>query len=259
MDSITLSNPLSKADGLEAMSLSFASLKDAADRQEDSITTERLEKGNTILDTYKIISDPISGGMGSVWQVYHEGWKLELAMKRPRPRFFAEGGPERRKNFLRECENWIRLGLHPNIVSCYYVREISGVPSVFSEWMDGGSLKDRIRDQSLYSGTSEEVQERILDIAVQAARGLMYSHANGLLHQDMKPGNLLLTGEWDAKIADFGLANSGSYPDSKKSMGYTPEYCPREQAEGARPARWMDVYAWALTVLEMYSGGRLCE
>ena len=259
MDSITLSNPLSKADGLEAMSLSFASLKDAEGRQEDSITTERLEKGNTILDTYKIISDPISGGMGSVWQVYHEGWKLELAMKRPRPRFFAEGGPERRKNFLRECENWIRLGLHPNIVSCYYVREISGVPSVFSEWMDGGSLKDRIRDQSLYSGTSEEVQERILDIAVQAARGLMYSHANGLLHQDMKPGNLLLTGEWDAKIADFGLANSGSYPDAKKSMGYTPEYCPREQAEGARPARWMDVYAWALTVLEMYAGGRLWE
>ncbi|MBR4762754.1 MAG: hypothetical protein IK087_00890, partial [Lachnospiraceae bacterium] len=69
MDSITLSNPLSKADGLEAMSLSFASLKDAVGRQEDSITTERLEKDNTILDTYKIISDPISGGMGSVWQV----------------------------------------------------------------------------------------------------------------------------------------------------------------------------------------------
>ena len=110
MDSITLSNPLSKADGLEAMSLSFASLKDAMGRQEDSITTERLEKGNTILDTYKIISDPISGGMGSVWQVYHEGWKLELAMKRPRPRFFAEGGPERRKNFLRECENRRRSG-----------------------------------------------------------------------------------------------------------------------------------------------------
>ena len=251
MDSISLSRSISKIDEKEAMSLTYASLKEAADRKEDSITTERLEKDNTILETYTIISDPISGGMGSVWQVHHEGWNMDLAMKRPRPKYFAEGGVERKKNFLRECENWIRLGLHPNIVSCYYVREISGVPSVFSEWMDGGSLKDRIRDESLYSGTSAEVQERILDIAIQAARGLLYSHSNKLLHQDMKPGNLLLTREWDAKIADFGLASTQTLSGSGESTGYTLEYCPREQADGEDPARWMDIYAWALTTLEM--------
>ena len=158
MDSISLSRSISKIDEKEAMSLTYASLKEAADRKENSITTERLEKDNTILETYTIISDPISGGMGSVWQVHHEGWNMDLAMKRPRPKYFAEGGVERKKNFLRECENWIRLGLHPNIVSCYYVREISGVPSVFSEWMDGGSLKDRIpftaaRPQGCRSGS----------------------------------------------------------------------------------------------------------
>ena len=114
MDSISLSRSISKIDEKEAMSLTYASLKEAADRKEDSITTERLEKDNTILETYTIISDPISGGMGSVWQVHHEGWNMDLAMKRPRPKYFAEGGVERKKNFLRECENWIRLGLHPN-------------------------------------------------------------------------------------------------------------------------------------------------
>ena len=259
MDSISLSRSISKIDEKEAMSLTYASLKEAADRKENSITTERLEKDNTILETYTIISDPISGGMGSVWQVHHEGWNMDLAMKRPRPKYFAEGGVERKKNFLRECENWIRLGLHPNIVSCYYVREISGVPSVFSEWMDGGSLKDRIRDESLYGGTSAEVQERILDIAIQAARGLLYSHSNKLLHQDMKPGNLLLTREWDAKIADFGLASTQTLSGSGESTGYTLEYCPREQADGEDPARWMDIYAWALTTLEMYTGERLWE
>ena len=104
------------------------------------------------------------------------------------------------------------------------------------------------------------MQERILDIAIQSARGLHYSHENGLLHQDMKPGNLLLTGEWDAKVADFGLSRARSQlggADSAGTGGYTLAYCPAEQAKGQEPARWMDIYAWALTVLEMYAGSRL--
>ena len=113
---------------------------------------------------------------------------------------------EEKEEFIEECQHWIDLGLHPNVVTCYYVRDIGGVPSIFSEWMDGGSLKDRIRDGSLYEGTEREIQARILDIAIQAARGLRYSHENGLVHQDIKPGNILLSKEWDAKIADFGLA-----------------------------------------------------
>ena len=257
-DAISLTNTISKAEGNEALSLTYASLKDAAGREADTISTERLQAGNTILDIYTIASDAISGGMGSVWRVHHEGWNIDLAMKRPQPRFFAEGSRERKENFIRECENWIYLGLHPCIVSCYYVRDIGGVPSIFSEWMDGGSLRDRIMDGTLYEGTADAVQERILDIAIQSANGLMYSHRNGLLHLDMKPGNLLLTKDWDAKISDFGLSNAKSELGDR-TAGFTREYCSREQAEGTAPARWMDVYAWALTVLEMYAGGRLWE
>ena len=116
------------------------------------------------------------------------------------------------------------------------MREIGGVPTIFSEWMDNGSLKDCIKDGSLYEGTEEEVQERILDIAIQTARGLKYSHENGLIHQDVKPGNILLTKGWDAKVADFGLAKAQSQlTENEKpvSTGYTIQYCPREQAEGA--------------------------
>ena len=128
--------------------------------------------------------------------------------------------------------------------------------------MDNGSLKDRIKDGSLYEGTEEEVQERILDIAIQTARGLQYSHENNLIHQDVKPGNILLTKDWDAKVADFGLAKAQSQPTENKkpvSTGYTIQYCPREQAEGMPAEKWMDVYAWALTVLEMYAGKRLWD
>ena len=261
MDSISFSQSVSKEFGNEKTSISELYFEDL-DRRIDAITTEVIEKGNTVLDTYKVLSDAISGGMGSVWRVHHNSWNTDLAMKRPQPRFFTEGGDKRKEQFIKECENWINLGLHPNIVSCYYVRELGGVPTIFSEWMDGGSLKERIADGSLYQGSEQEVQERILDIAIQAARGLQYSHENGLIHQDMKPGNLLLTKDWDAKVADFGLAKAKSNlsaSDTAKSSGYTIAYCPKEQSDGEEPQRWMNVYAWALTVLEMYAGKRLWE
>lgn len=264
LSSNSLSNELSKGSVNEALSMRRATMEDAlsrsaSGRRPDAISNEEIHNGDPILNTYKVTSDAIHGGMGSVWRVHHNGWDVDLAMKRPQPKYFAEGSDDSKEEFIAECENWINLGLHPGIVSCYYVRDISGVPSIFSEWMEGGSLRDRIRDGSLYEGTEQEVQERILRIAIQTARGLQYSHEQGLVHQDVKPGNILLSKEWDAKVADFGLAKAQSrLRDSGKalSFGGTLEYCPREQAEGSEPERWMDLYAFALTVIEMYAGGR---
>ena len=263
MEEFSISNTLSKDSIFEELSMFSATMEDAESRfgqgaGVDAISNEKIRKGDEILGTYEVISDAIHGGMGSVWRVHHKSWNADLAMKRPQPKFFAEGGGKRKEEFIKECEHWINLGLHPNIVNCYYVRDIGGVPSIFSEWMDGGSLKDRIRDGSLYEGTEEEVQERILDIAIQAARGLEYSHENDLIHQDVKPGNLLLTQDWDAKVADFGLAKAETgLGDRQGSSGCTLEYCPKEQAQGGAAEAWMDIYAWALTVLEMYASKRL--
>lgn len=263
-DSAALSISLSVSKGSlsEEMSISEASLEEAVSRSGESISNERIRSGDHLLDTYEVRSEAIRGGMGSVWRVHHESWDVDLAMKRPQPRFFAEGSGKRKEEFIRECENWINLGLHPNIVSCYYVREIGGVPTIFSEWMEGGSLKDRISDGSLYEGTQAEVQRRILDIAIQSLRGLQYSHENHLIHQDIKPGNLMLTKTWEAKVADFGLARAREKLQDEVSgrdvlpTGYTPAYCPKEQTEGGEAQEWMDTYAWALTVLEMYAGER---
>ena len=267
MESFSMSNSLSKGSIYESESFFKAYQDDAMSRLEGdaapvAISNEEIHRDDSILETYRVESDAIHGGMGSVWRVHHHSWNTDLAMKRPQPRFFAEGSDQRKADFISECEHWINLGLHPNIVSCYYIREIGGVPTIFSEWMDGGSLKDAIQSGWLYEGTDEEVRERILDIAIQTARGLAYSHEQGLIHQDVKPGNILLTKEWEAKVADFGLAKAQSQlSDGKKpaSSGYTLAYCPREQAEGAEAAIWMDVYAWTLTVMEMYAGKRLWE
>ena len=264
LSSNSLSNEISKGSVKEALTMRRATMEDAlsrsaSGRRPDTISNEEIHNGDPILNTYKVTSDAIHGGMGSVWRVHHNGWDVDLAMKRPQPKYFAEGSDDSKEEFIAECENWINLGLHPGIVSCYYVRDISGVPSIFSEWMEGGSLRDRIRDGALYEGTEQEVQERILRIAIQTARGLQYSHEQRLVHQDVKPGNILLSKEWDAKVADFGLAKAQSrLRDGNKplSFGGTLEYCPREQAEGREPERWMDLYAFALTVIEMYAGGR---
>ena len=259
--SLTLTNSISKRTTIENMELSSAYFDDLKRRKEEAISNERIRNGDDLLGTYKVTSDEIPGGMGSVWRVHHYSWNTDLAMKRPKPRYFAEGGPEKKKLFIKECENWIDLGLHPNIVTCYYIREISGVPTIFSEWMDNGSLSDHIKAGTFGKCGETEAQRRILDIAIQAARGLHYSHKNNLIHQDMKPSNLLMSRDWCAKVADFGLAvaQSGLSEDSgtAKVSGYTIAYCPAEQAAAEEPARWMDVYAWALTVLEMYAGKRL--
>ncbi|WP_156972067.1 protein kinase domain-containing protein, partial [Syntrophaceticus schinkii] len=110
-----------------------------------------IAKGRTLLDTYRVESDAIEGGMGSVWRVHHTGWNVDLAMKQPQAKAFQT--KKQKEKFINECDAWINLGLHPHIVSCYYVREIGGVPTIFSEWMDGGSLADVIRNGSLYRGT----------------------------------------------------------------------------------------------------------
>lgn len=276
-----------KEDVFEAMTVVGAAFGGLDGGAQEAITDERIALGDNVLETYEVVSDAIPGGMGSVWRVHHGGWGVDLAMKRPHPRFFAEASARRKKAFLDECEHWIELGLHPNIVSCYYVRSVGGVPTIFSEWMDCGSLKDAIASGALYEGESADVQERILDIAVQAARGLAFSQERSLLHQDVKPGNLLIAGDWEVKVADFGLAkavselgdsavdegtdtdpwaeafsgalsNLGMYADARAAFpaGYTLAYCPKEQADGVPAQAWMDVYAWALVVLEMYAGER---
>jgi len=250
-----------------------ASLFDAA-RRTETVEKENaaIKKGDTILDTYRVESDAIEGGMGSVWQVRHTGWNVDLAMKRPQPQCFST--EKSKADFIRECEAWINLGLHPNIVSCYYVREISGTPSIFSEWMDGGSLESAIQKGTLYTGTEREQRERLLDIAIQFARGLHYAHEAGLIHQDVKPDNVLLTNECEAKVADFGLARARAvltiyegdpstreFADSGKTIfspsgGYTPAYCSMEQMDGTELTRRTDIYSWAVSVMEMYIGSR---
>lgn len=241
--------------------------------------------GDVILDVYEVKRLDserayAKGGMGVVYRVHHRGWDLDLAVKSPKPGMLAD--EEAKRNFERECEAWIRLGLHPNVVSCYYVRRVDGIPRVFAEFVEGGSLDDWIQDQRLYDGGPEEALRRILDIAVQVAWGLHYAHEQGLIHQDVKPANVMLQGDV-AKVSDFGLARfqAGKRPVSTDTTqgtmvvtggGMTPAYCSPEQLEVTIQAeaglahhlrtkltRRTDIWSWAVSVLAMFCGESPCH
>jgi WD40 repeat protein/serine/threonine protein kinase len=223
------------------------------------------EEGQTILDLYEVRKVHTGGGMGLVYQVHHKNWNIDLAVKSPRADFFKT--EEQKQNFIKECETWINLGLHPNIVSCYYVRTLGSIPRVFAEYVEGGSLKEWIDSRKLYEGGKENALERILDIAIQFAWGLHYAHEHEqkLIHQDVKPANVMMTKEGEAKVTDFGLARArttvGESPsnDSQKSIlvssgGMTPAYCSPEQANKQQLTRKTDIWSWGLSVLEMFAG-----
>ncbi|MGJ5674165.1 MAG: serine/threonine protein kinase [Nostochopsis sp.] len=159
--------------------------------------------GSIILDLYKVTDILGEGGFGKVYKVRHQGWNIDLAVKIPKPEIVeAAGGVE---NFEREAETWVNLGLHPHTVSCYYVRRIDRSPVLFAEYVAGGSLSDWIYSRSLYAGGTETSLKRILDIAIQFAWGLHYAHQQGLIHQDVKPANVMMTAEGVVKVTDFGL------------------------------------------------------
>ncbi len=217
--------------------------------------------GEVILGQYEVLGLVGRGGMGRVYRVRHRAWHRDLALKVPRRSIFQhEHGAA---NFTKECETWAGLGLHPHIVSCYFVRRFTGVPLVFVEYVDGGSLHEWITSRKLYAGESKEVLERVLDIAIQTAWGLEHAHGLGIVHMDMKPANVLIQNDGLAKITDFGLSKAralaGETISPKTSIlvsagGMTPAYCSPEQQRGETVSKKTDIWSWAVSVLEMFVG-----
>lgn len=217
--------------------------------------------GEVILGQYEVLGLAGIGGMGRVYRVRHRAWRCDLALKAPRRSIFQhEHGVS---NFTKECETWAGLGLYPHIVSCYFVRRFTGVPLVFVEYVEGGSLHEWIQSRKLYAGDPEEVLERILDIAIQMAWGLEYAHRLAIIHMDMKPANVLMHKDGRAKITDFGLSKARAVagetvaPNTSilvSAGGMTAAYCSPEQQRGGMLSKQTDLWSWAVSVLEMFAG-----
>jgi len=223
------------------------------------------QPGQTLLDAYEVIGKLGEGGMGLVYLVHHKSWNMNLAVKQPKATLFAT--QKGKEDFIREAETWVNLGLHPHITSCYYVRVIDDIPHIFVEFMEGKSLEHWIqrKDYDLYAGGPEESLERVLDTAIQFAWGLAYAHEQGLVHQDVKPLNVLMTPDGVVKVTDFGLAKArakaGESAEGKDTQAlvsgslHTVAYRSPEQAKGEMMSHKTDIWSWAVSVLEMFEGG----
>jgi WD40 repeat protein/serine/threonine protein kinase len=235
------STPAMPAAAQGTVAVSESSLSPAPSSADVPLT---WNAGDVILDLYEVKGELGKGGMGVVYRVHHRQWNMDLAVKTPLPEALQKAGSL--ENFLREAQAWVDLGLHPHIVTCYYVRRLGEMPRVFAECMEGGSLKNWMEDGRLYAGGEQEALKRILDCAIQFAWGLGYAHEKGLVHQDVKPANALMTPDGMLKVADFGLVGA---------KGYTPAYAAPEQELGQAVSPRTDIWGWGVSVLEMFTGG----
>lgn len=219
------------------------------------------EHGQLLLGDFEVQCILGQGGMGKVYLVRSLTTSMEFAVKRALVR-----DDNNRQNFLSELQTWIDLPEHPNIAACRFFRTIGDEIAIFSEYVDGGTLADWIQNRRLTT------LEQILDVAIQFAWGLQALHEHGQIHQDVKPGNALMTPEGIAKVTDFGLAQARlrdsnrefHSPTSAQSVlvsfgGMTPAYCSPEQAAKQPISRKTDIWSWGVGVLDMFYGGVSCR
>ncbi len=251
------------------------STKSTIPRQRVRVAGPLFRPGEVILGLYSVIELIGEGGMGSVHRVHHRGWKVDMAVKSPRPTALAD--EKSRGLFEREAEAWVDLGLHPNIASCFYVREVGGFPCIFIEFVNGGSLRTWMK-----RGLIKDY-ERILDMAIQICDGMSHSHRRGMIHRDLKPPNCLITRNGAVKITDFGLvkwatestdglvSELDNLPMSRgdisvtteEGLSGTPGYMAPEQwgqlrgeSEPPPVTKVTDIYAFGIQLYEMVCGLR---
>ena len=250
-----------------------------------------LRVGQVVLGVYVVQETLGRGGLGQVFKVRHQEWQRELALKLPYRSVMEDKYFQSLKN---EAETWVALGLHPHVVTCFYVRPLMGVPSIFMEYVSGGSVRDLASSQGgspprLHQGDELQRTLKILDLCVQAAWGLEHAHGHGVLHLDIKPQNLLLEEDTGRLlVTDFGLARAAKdtvspsesaslWPGDQKSSADspvaapaapsakpkgafgTPQYMSPEALERSQPTAHFDLWALSLTLLELFLGQRPWE
>jgi serine/threonine protein kinase/Flp pilus assembly protein TadD len=203
-------------------------------------------KGTILAGKYRIVEPIGKGGMGVVYKA--EDTKLErtVALKFLPPELTED--PEAKERFVREAKAAAALS-HPHICTIHEIGESEDQSFIVMEYIEGQSLKQKILKGLLN-------QAEALDIAIQVAEGLDEAHKKGIVHRDIKPGNIMVTAKGQAKVMDFGLAKvlGGSLITREaKTMG-TVAYMSPEQAQGETVDQRTDIWSLGVVLYEMLTG-----
>jgi serine/threonine-protein kinase len=198
---------------------------------------------------YRVLDQIAVGGMGSVWLAEDRLLGRRVAIKVLAEQLASQ--PLFVKRFQREARTAAALSAHPNVITIYDVGEHEGRPFIVMAYLPGGTIRDRMKAGRVDRGNA-------VSWIRDAAAALDFAHAQGVVHRDVKPQNLLFDGEGRVIVADLGIARA-AYEDSLTGSGEllgTASYVSPEQAMGEPATAASDRYSLAVVAYQLLTGSR---
>ncbi|MGH9713119.1 MAG: protein kinase domain-containing protein [Candidatus Acidiferrales bacterium] len=197
----------------------------------------------TKLGKYEITGELGSGAMGVVYRAEDPRLGRPVALKTTNAE--VASNPNLLKRFYREAQAAAKLA-HPNIVTIYEIDEANGVPFIAMEFLEGENL------QKIISDRRELPILRKLQIIIDTCKGLDYAHQHGVVHRDVKPGNIVVLNNNQVKIVDFGIARVGVSSMTRTGVVLgTVMYMSPEQVQGQTVDARSDIFSLGVVLYEL--------
>jgi len=203
---------------------------------------------NRTLGGYDLTEELGKGGMATVYKAYQPRLERWVAVKVLDPAHITDDSDVLAR-FRREAKAIAALR-HPNILTVYDYGEEEGLAYIVMEYVERGTLKDRLKGEPFES-------QRAVELAIGVGRALAFAHEQGIIHRDVKPANILLPRENWPLLADFGLVKLQQARRALTQAGMilgTPDYTSPEQALGETADHRADIYALGVVLYEMVTG-----
>ncbi|MBB6120795.1 serine/threonine-protein kinase [Nocardiopsis algeriensis] len=215
------------------------------------MNSSEADSGRVLAHRYRLDEVIGAGGMGRVWKGVDTLLDRQVAVKEltTPPNLPAHEVEVLRTRMLREARSAAQLS-HPSIITVFDVAEEDGLPWIVMELVRGRSLGDIIRDEGVLP------VDRVADIGEQMAAGLAEAHGNGIVHRDVKPGNVLIAGNDRAVLTDFGIAllDGATHLTSTGLLIGSPSYLAPEIAHGHSATPASDVWSLGITLYQALEG-----